>query len=398
MIHVAPHSVHNGFSKPGCGRTRADATYRLRRVLYRTSLWLLLSLMAVSQESRVLFAEDDASSEQSSTEASDTNSKENTKEEEGSSSEGDGFQRPKKDEEKEGEEKPVKGTTVNGQQLYTRTVDGKEYSYYYSTGDRNSQFISQMMEDGSFKQTTMDTMLGRSQNGMTPMGSIETANGKLAAMYEFQGSPGSRAFFDGESWHIKDMGADSFTMSKGPDLPGQFQEQASGFDGRSAPLERLPEGWTKSSGDVLRGGSPVEGSTSSESGSVPDGPSSPSESGRGSGASSPTNSGTSTSPSVSPPGGSSVPEPLTKYGPIQAGRFQGNFEPTTGSMDRVSVPRSSETKVVYGHLTDSHSLSGQRYEVYQAYTADGQAYPYLNVCAGIGQCFHVNPGDIRSLW
>ena len=121
----------------------------------------------------------------------------------------DGFEPPKddekkKEEKKEGAEEAVKGTTVNGQQLYKQTINGKEYQYYYSTGEEGSQFVSQMQRDGTFKQTTMDAMLGRgAENGMTPIGSIETANGKLAAMYTMDGAPGSKAFFDGESWHIQ---------------------------------------------------------------------------------------------------------------------------------------------------------------------------------------------------
>jgi hypothetical protein len=166
-----------------------------------------------------------------------------------------------KDKKKEGEEEAVKGTTVNGQQLYKQTVDGKEYQYYYSTGEKGSQFISQMQPDGSFKQTTTDAMLGRGgENGMRPIGSIETTNGKLATMYTMDGVPGSKAFFDGESWHIQGQGADSFTVTKGPNIPGEYAEYTAGFDSAKAPLESLPEGWSRgasSGGEVLRGGSPV---------------------------------------------------------------------------------------------------------------------------------------------
>jgi|GEM_PF-6652129 len=116
-----------------------------------------------------------------------------------------------------GEERPVAGTKVNGQQLFER--DG--HRFYYPNGDTGSKFVSVQQPDGSFKWTTKDAMLtpnGNNFRGNQPhqIGSIETLNGKIAAMYQFP--DGSRGYFDGRDWHVKQVGSDSFQTIKGARL------------------------------------------------------------------------------------------------------------------------------------------------------------------------------------
>jgi len=293
-----------------------------------------------------------------------------------------------KDEDKEGKEKPVKGTTVNGQQLYKQTVEGKEYQYYYSTGEKSSQFISQMQPDGSFKQTTMDAMLGRGgENGMRPIGSIETSNGKLAAMYTMDGAPGSKAFFDGESWHIQGQGADSFTVTKGSSIPGEYAEITSGFDGAKAPLENLPEGWSRGGSEVFKGGSPeaVSGAGARPSAGSASGPSI-TDKGMGGGSQGPSTGGSFPSdggaPSLNPFGVTETINGKTgTYLPASpgathtsefggSGRLHGTFQ----EVDLMGRPVGS-TKYIYSN--DAWAK------------ANGKPAP-VKICGG-GSCQNVSP-------
>ena len=112
------------------------------------------------------------------------------------------------------DERMVAGTKVNGQQLFER--DG--HRFYYPDGDTKSNFVSVQQPDGSFKWTTKEAMLapnGNNFRGNQPhqISSIETTNGKLAAMYAFP--DGSKAYFDGKDWHQKKMGEDTFKTVAG---------------------------------------------------------------------------------------------------------------------------------------------------------------------------------------
>lgn len=115
------------------------------------------------------------------------------------------------------DEQLVPGTKVNGHQLFVR--DG--HRFYYPNGDTKSNFVSVQQPDGSFKWTTKDAMLtpnGNNFRGNQPhqIGSVETLNGKLAAMYTFP--DGSKAYFDGSDWHQQQRGTDTFKTIAGPRL------------------------------------------------------------------------------------------------------------------------------------------------------------------------------------
>jgi hypothetical protein len=115
------------------------------------------------------------------------------------------------------EERMVAGTTVNGQMLFER--DG--HRFYYPNGDTKSNFVSVQQPDGSFKWTTKDAMLAPGGNGFRgnqpyQVGSIETLNGRLAAMYKFP--DGRTAYFDGRDWHQKAIGEDTFKTVTGSRL------------------------------------------------------------------------------------------------------------------------------------------------------------------------------------
>jgi hypothetical protein len=116
----------------------------------------------------------------------------------------------KNEKEKDSEKKEKDtGIKVNGQTLWE---DAKGNRYYYINGDKNSPFISVQQPDGSFKWSTMDTMLNKAApaNGLKQIGMIETSNGKLAVMYETAG--GGRAFSNGSNWFETGKGQNSFSQ------------------------------------------------------------------------------------------------------------------------------------------------------------------------------------------
>ena len=134
------------------------------------------------------------------------------------------------------DERPVVGTKVNGRQLFER--DG--HRFYYPDGDTKSNFVSVQQSDGSFKRTTKDAMLTPNGNGFRgnqpyQVGSVETLNGKLAAMYKFP--DGSAAYFDGADWHQKKAGEASFKTIKGPRL--SFRSRAGNEVIYAAPSSAL---------------------------------------------------------------------------------------------------------------------------------------------------------------
>lgn len=134
------------------------------------------------------------------------------------------------------DDRPVVGTKVNGRQLFER--DG--HRFYYPDGDTKSNFVSVRQSDGSFKRTTKDAMLTPNGNGFRgnqpyQVGSVETLNGKLAAMYKFP--DGSAAYFDGADWHQKKAGEDSFKTIKGARL--SFRGRAGGEVIYAAPSSAL---------------------------------------------------------------------------------------------------------------------------------------------------------------